>query len=341
MDLKEGSFINEVHLLRGLAIILITSSHFLYTDLDSLFYSVISIGFQNSTILFAFVSGYLFQYLLPKFSYKKYLWRKIKYVAFPYLLVSIPALILRVLQSPSYMALERWPDIVNQPNFTQIGYYLSTGTHLIPFWYIPMILIYFILAPLFKTIDDNPKWYWLLILLFPVSIVFYRDVLNMNDILRMFIHFFSVYVFGMFYSRYRLKFDEWMVKNRLIIILATGLSCLILFRFKNEYPVYFQLMFVQKILLVIFILDAMKGIKEGRFTRLLGCLAETSFGIYFIHFYFILAIRTVSSKILGTEYPDSPLIWLISFLLVLVVSHCIVLMIKKLIGRHSRLLIGS
>ena len=90
-------FVAHVHNFRGLAISLIVAVHCL-----SIFDWSASPGLErwlkilllNATVFFLFIAGYLFQHLSARFHYPSYLQTKFRNVVLPYLVVSIPALIL-------------------------------------------------------------------------------------------------------------------------------------------------------------------------------------------------------------------------------------------------------
>lgn len=332
------SFVTEINSFRGLAIILIVSSHLLYWDIESPFYKTAYLFFSNSTIFFAFISGYLFQYLLKKFSYKTYLFKKVKYVLVPYLIVSIPAIALRLWQGPSYMALYQWPDISEYHKGVQVFYYICTGAHLLPLWYIPMIMLYFIAAPVFKYIDQIPRLYWALIPLLLLSLVYYRTTYNINNIPRMSIHFLSVYLLGMFYSKYQTRVNQKIKPIRFILLLlAVGISVTCLLVSESYLS---QLIFIQKILLIPVMLTVLSN-SSPVINKVLDQFAQTSFGIYFIHFYVILFVRAVNVKLFGEDYPTTPYYWVVTLIFTLAICWVTVKVIQKIAKVNSRLLIGS
>ncbi|GAB4237972.1 MAG: hypothetical protein Tsb0034_13370 [Ekhidna sp.] len=335
----DQKFNQSIHLFRGLAILLITSSHLLYTDVNSTTYKVLSALFLNSTLFFAFISGYLFKYLLKSFNYKSYLIRKWKFVVLPYIIISIPALALRVITGPSYMAELQWSDVGSQSYWVQGVYYLATGSHLVPLWYIPMITIYFIAAPLFKIVDDHPKLYWILPILLSVALLLYRTPFNINDIPRMTGHFLFIYVFGMWYCRHEDRIR--LSIKRFFYLLMIGWILLFILSMNTDFAYYYQVIFVQKVIAIPLMVELMGKIRVNAIQKMLSRLAETSFGIYFIHFYVILFIRAMSKHFFGYEYPGSMLMWMTTFIVMISISYSTVFVAKRILKSHSRLIIGS
>ena len=95
-------FLDYIHTFRGFAIMLIVAVHLTYPieSSDPHIYRILIPIFGNSTILFVFISGFLFKYLLDKFRMKTYLRKKLSFVILPYLFMSIPALFLYALEFP-------------------------------------------------------------------------------------------------------------------------------------------------------------------------------------------------------------------------------------------------
>lgn len=335
----ESNFFSGIHYFRGLAILLIVSSHLLYYDESTFFFKVISAVYLNSTIFFAFISGFLFQQLRYKYNYKKYLVKKWVNVILPYLLISIPAILYRLLTGPSYLATLDNVDLEYQSKIYQIVYYYFTGSHLLPLWYLPMISVFFILAPLFNELDAKPKFYWLLPAMFLLSLFLPRgDFRNLSNIPYMCGHFLSVYCFGMFVSRYYMAVFKF-VKSRSTVLLISFILLFIATVLLESYRP--QLIFLQKILAVLVLLNFLNHLKNKRISSFFSQLADTSFGIYFIHFYFILVFREVFLKLFNNQYPHHPILWVLLFIIVMSCSYGLVYLIKKVFKSKSRYLIGS
>ncbi len=337
--MKSSGFLNDIHYFRGLSIVLIVSSHLWFIDVDSIFYQVVSAIFLNSTLFFAFISGFLFQYLLKSYQYKDYLKRKFLYVLLPYFLVSIPVILLRLKAGPSYLALLNNPDLEQYSVFKQVVYYYMTGAHQLPLWYLPMVTIFFLLAPLFAYLDRNPILYWCLPLLCLLALFLPRgDLSQLNNIPRMFGHFLFIYVFGMFVSRYKALVEQF-TKRYLILLTMFLLVFFVLSVFETTHR--HQIIFVQKFLAILVLLYFLQFIRD-RITKVcLHQLAVTSFGIYFIHFYIIQIIRLLSLKLGFSEYPSNISMWFLELVIVMLLSFIFVFFTRLVLKKYSRYLIGS
>jgi surface polysaccharide O-acyltransferase-like enzyme len=84
-----------------------------------------------------------------------------------------------------------------------------TGSHiLVPFWFIPMITIFYLLAPALLWIDRDGRLYFLLPLLLGVTVFIHRPS-NLDNILQSCAYFLPVYIYGMWFSHYRDRVMEW------------------------------------------------------------------------------------------------------------------------------------
>lgn len=336
---NENNFFSGIHYFRGLAILLIVSSHLLYFDESTFFFKVISSLYLNSTIFFAFISGFLFQQLRYKYDYKKYLLKKWANVILPYLVISVPAILYRLLTGPSYLATLDNVDLEHKSQIYQIAYYYFTGSHLLPLWYLPMISVFFILAPFFNVLDARPKFYWLLPALFLLSLFLPRgDFGNLSNIPYMFGHFLSIYCFGMFVSRYYITVFKFVKHRQSVLLISFILLFIATVLLETFRP---QLIFIQKLVAVLVILNILNSLKNRKISTFFSKLADTSFGIYFIHFYFILVFRELFLKLFDSQYPHHPISWTLLFIIVMSCSYGVVYLIKKIFKSKSRYLIGS
>ena len=94
----ETQFLSYIHSFRAIAIIAVVGTHVLgdiaWGGNSVIFQRIITTLVQNATILFVFISGFLFQHTVGHFRYGEYLIRKLKNIIIPYLIVSIPDTIL-------------------------------------------------------------------------------------------------------------------------------------------------------------------------------------------------------------------------------------------------------
>ncbi|NLR69111.1 acyltransferase [Chitinophaga varians] len=330
-------FIGYIHHFRGIAIIYVVAAHILVRWPDnSVIHRILDLIWQNSTILFLFIAGYLFQHLSHKFEYRDYLKKKFQNVISPYLILSLPVIVYRLytLDVPGFTT-DLHPDFATWPRWEQAGYYLLHGAHLQQLWFIPMISLYYLIAPLLIYMDRHPKWYYLLVPLFIISLVIKRSVLS--DTLVMAVHFLSVYVFGMFLSRYKDEFLEFAKRN-VLLITVLPLAFIIANYFVPEW-LYDRFDFTHKVLFCPFYIYWLWRF-EKYVPKWVDTLAVLSFGLYFVHYFFVLFLRGVSMKLMHDEIPGNLLTWTLSFFFVMMCSVAALKIAKKVLGDKSKYFVG-
>lgn len=330
-------FIGYIHHFRGIAILFVVACHLLLDwQAGSETYKILELLFGNGTVLFVFIAGYLFQHLTPKLEYLDYLKKKGSNVLIPYLLVSTPIIVYRLATSDI-------PGYITDNNFgfsgwsiwEQVVYFLTHGAHMQPLWFIPMISLFYIAAPVFFYIDQHPKLYYLLFPLIVLSLFVERE--PFSDILKMFVHFLSVYIFGMFMSRYKIQFMEFAKRFYLLISILLILSLLANYIFYENWrnPINY----VQKMLFCPFFIYWLWRF-EKFVPSFISYLAEISFGVFFLHYYAILVIKAIFEIASGRGIPGTFFYWVIDYFLVLLSTAAVIYIIKKLFGKRSRSLIG-
>ncbi|QJB31041.1 acyltransferase [Chitinophaga oryzae] len=332
-----AKFIGYVHNFRGIAMMYIVAAHVLVQWPEhSTVHKILVLLFQNSTIFFMFISGFLFQHLGHKFEYRDYLKRKFQYVICPYLVLSVPLILYRVYSAdvPGFTTDEH-PDFLSWPRWEQAGYYLLHGAHLQQLWFIPVITLYYLISPLLLQIDKHPRLYYLLIPLMAISLIWQRSVLS--DTLVMAVHFLSVYVAGMFTGRYRDKVLAFADSHRTLITLLPFVFMVITY-FSPAW-LYDRADFLQKILFCIFFLYWLYRF-DTRVPQWIGTIAVLSFGIYYIHYFFVLFLRGVSLKLYHQEIPGNLLTWTLSYVFIMVASVVTLKVIKRILGKYSRYIVG-
>lgn len=350
MSKKEG-YLNYIHLFRGFAILVIVGIHcrisFNWPE-QSLAKEILITFLDNGTVLFVFIAGFLFQYLREKYQYTSYLQRKAKYVLLPYILISIPAII----SDLYFNSMPIWlpQNLVDQPKIIHALYMIITGKHLGPFWFIPMIIIFYLISPALLKLDR--PWFYKIIfpLLFIAGFFTYRFGYFSNT-LDSFIHFFPTYIFGMWGSHYRKKLIH--MRTRWIALLIITYLVLAMLEVQHIIDVprlnsfdtpetapyfYFNLAKVRASILCIILLRVFYMIKKD--ILIFRYLGNYSFGIYFVHVYIITAIEHVIRK-LEPSFQLGALTFLLYVSTVTLLSILFVFFVKKTFKSKSRLVVGS
>ncbi len=344
MTATQSNFLTNVHQFRGLAIVCIVAAHALH-NFDwarsvSMFNLIDSIVNQSS-VWFFFIAGYLFQHLSGKFNTGSYFKTKIKNVIIPYLIVSIPALI------ASLTFVDQ-----NMPNgfddlsiLTQVALFLVSGQHLAPFWFVPTITLLYLLAPLLIKLD-RLKWpYISLAILIPLSLYLGRDgvliQLNLNgyfSAISKAMYLFPAYYFGMFCSRYSDQVNTF-TKRFHIPLIVTAIAALYATT-AGLYPLI-SFIFAFKLITALLLLYWLTHITFPK-ALYINQTAELSFGIFFVHGYFLAAAKIaleyfgISGGIITASLPA----YMLFTLFVTVLSILSLLIVKKITGSRSRLIVG-
>jgi peptidoglycan/LPS O-acetylase OafA/YrhL len=329
-------FLNYLNNFRGFAMLFIVAYHIFPAVRwieNSASEKIIYLIFSNCSILFMFISGFLFQYLLRKYSYVKYLKKKFQFVILPYIFMSIPAILL-IFFGPKF-GIEWNSHHTDKPVFLRIITFYLTGSHLSQFWFIPMIIFYYLTAPLFKLIDTHPKFYLTLPLFITLSIIIGRPAGNDNP-LHSFLFYLPVYLTGMVSSHYLEKTLQLLEKYfYFLLTILLGLSVILFF---NDIR---GVSLVQKILLCLIVLHVFKKLDNNRILNKLDIVATYSFGIYFIHMYVIIVILKVMKS---SDLDIFRSMGILSFILLTVITTIISVLLLKFIKffnkKNSRIVIG-
>lgn len=350
-------FYNNIHLLRGIAILLIVCNHaarsnFSWIQVDKgLLASFLDIFFfKNCTIIFVFISGFLFQLLIKKYSYKSYILKKVKYVVLPYLIMSLPMFLVIPLIIGT-KSLDSWHFVHFKQPLQKIVLGFLTGSTCLSYWYIPCICIVYCCFPIFVLMNKFPKLYFLLIPSLYIATIIGRPITD-NNPLHSFGYFLPSYLIGIIFARYShtIKYRNGKIIGIISLIISIFLvlpQVLFSTEYGSNYIVetitntqIFDANLFQKIFLAFFLFYNLPT-KINGVNFLLAKLADASFAIFFIFDYihigtcYLLKISKIDLLII-----PSIGICLIYFLFIIVFSYSIAVCIKKISGKHSRFVIG-
>jgi peptidoglycan/LPS O-acetylase OafA/YrhL len=347
------NYLSYIHNLRGLAILIIVSIHarlaLFPNDNIDVINRVLVVLLENGTVVYVFISGFLFHHVFAsRLDYRKYLIRKTHVVVLPYLIASVLPILDKLLLDGEIPWMT--PEIASSGNFGMIGYMLVTGKQFGPYWFIPMIVIFYIIAPILVVV--NRKWFYLY--LFPIIFVgglFTYQFGYYSTILNSFIYFLPVYLLGMFVSQYKKYFFNWQ-RVLLPILIGVYIALLIVeftnvldsprfIGFNTEEKPYFifnpaklHYSILSVILLLVF------HIIESKKIALFDVLGDYSFGIYFVHLYFIIIIMKVL-QFIQLEFSPNLISFLTLTLVATFLSMTYVWVMKLIFKNNSRYIIGS
>jgi probable poly-beta-1,6-N-acetyl-D-glucosamine export protein len=345
----------NIHLLRGLAILIIILHHthapsfasWIKPESGTIAHFVGTFFLGNGTILYVFISGFLFQVLIEKYSYKKYLLTKIKYIFLPYLIMSSISILLAPLitgkKNIFFLNYEQFGEVIQR-----IALDLLTGNIASSYWYIPFICLIFLCAPIFVIINRAPRLYRLIFPLLCISIIVGRPITHPNPFHSL-IYFTPIYMVGMFFAKYNysisLKYRKLFGFYSLIVLLIMSLiqACISgAGNHLNDLSTYLinGTSILHRILLCFFLVNNLPS-RIVWIDHLLGKFANASFGMFFVHDYVNSSICYILryTKLYTAIYPSAG-VHFIFFLLVLALSYSVAFCIKKVFGQYSRFIIG-
>ncbi|EAR02185.1 acyltransferase family protein [Maribacter sp. HTCC2170] len=351
-------YINSINYFRGIAIIFIVFGHSL--GIANFSYSTI-IGNTifnltlGGTSLFVFISGFLFHHIFyVNFEFKRFMVKKIKYVLFPYLILStfsILYLLLRITIDGLLSLNTTSPFYEKLSSISIFRLYLTGTPNFVGYWYIPFIMIVFVMSPFFiRFIKLNIRIKLLIVFFMLICSAFMHRGIeeNIYSVFQNVLFFTPVYLLGMILSEKKdIVYFKFKGKDihLLILIICIALFQAYIGRFGNyeKDPFFFNgvdLMLVQKILLCLFFMIFLYRFENSK-NNLLDIIATNSFGIYFLHGIFITIIAQIKVMLDFSFTSNSFTIYLLITLLVFSLSLITTIFIKRTFPNYSRYLVGS
>ncbi|MGM0581498.1 MAG: acyltransferase family protein [Bacteroidota bacterium] len=354
MKAEKQPFLGYIHNFRGLAIIFIVGIHSVISipwEGSFVVKSLLLGIFNNGTVLFVFIAGFLFYYLCQNhFSYSQYLKKKLKYVIAPYLIISIPAIIDKIFFDPGnhwWMTSEFQEASIAYKIFLMI----ITGRHSGILWFIPMIALFYFCSYLFlhfsKTrIFDYVVPILCILGLMTVSFGYHADPITS------FVYFLPIYLLGMWVAKHHLKIlalnNFWFIALSIIYVIMTilevydiiPLSKYLELRDLKHNVIVFNISKLKAMLLCFILIIGFKKLSQLHFP-VLERTGTDSFGIFFLHLYIINVFQIVVHRQMIPIEGLNILSYSAYLFAVITLAMVIIFFVKKVFGKNSRILIGS
>lgn len=341
-----AAFLPHVHRLRGLAMLLVVGAHcwpeFAWSP-DAT--RRLLLVFDNVTVVFVAISGLLFHHLSGRFHYPRYLRHRAATVLLPYAVISIPAIVAAVFWRHRE---DVWPWLYQLPKWEEAIVFLLTGKHLAPLWFIPVMALFIVAAPLILLVERRGLLPVVLPPLLVFAVMVGRDwVSGPLNLLGKAVFLLPAYLAGMAWSRHRAAAERWAAAHWPVLLGAFLLLCWAM----AEQAFGYDWGILQKLAGAALLLTWLaRASFPARVEAGSQRIAAWSFAIYFVHGYVITGVR-IGWELLGLPRPRGapdgvilpaslPLL-LVDIALVVVVSLAIVAVVKRLTGRWSRYLIGA
>ncbi|MDX3774080.1 acyltransferase [Chromatiaceae bacterium AAb-1] len=340
-------FYAGVNNFRALAIFLIVFGHCFWisgwypSDMAGRVYLYLLPG---GTFFFVFISGFLFAHLnAPVFNYPDFVRRKARNILSPYLALSvIPVIFAVITHYPGYFTDER-EGFYFQYLLPFIKY-IVTGRVFTGYWYIPFIVIvFFVLSPLLVRYYRLPLRSQLIIFssLLVISSLVHRPVDNLNPLQNL-VYFIPVFLAGMVFNQ---QFSVFRSKLSLawgLLLLSLALSLYQSYYLEishNSHKAFWEytrvdLKVFEKTLQAVAVLVLLERLFDRRYA-LLDLIASASFAIFFLHPVVIAVFkRLIDGAFSGFLY------WHVLTVLVFFTSLLTAYILKRILGKYSRPLIG-
>ncbi len=298
----KSNYVVSFDYFRVFAILLIVLGHSLSKSFQLEYPLISNIIKGGGSLLFVFISGYLFHILLPRYnSYSNFISSKFKKLVVPYILFSVPLILFRHIEKNSnFYNTDLGLDKSIYPLVSLIN-----GAHMTGYWYIPAIILFFILSfrfiKYFSTMEAKAR-YSIIFLLSSVSSFIHRPIDNFNT-LHSVLYIIPFFLIGVSFSIDRKHIIS--IKRKKIILCAatTAFLCINYYQsyiqghIGNYHKPFFQydgfdLNFIKFLIItpVIYLLFEQNLSKRSELVR---NLANTSFVLYFTHPIFISALNTL------------------------------------------------
>jgi surface polysaccharide O-acyltransferase-like enzyme len=341
-----------VHSYRAVAILIVVAGHAIANfswAADPVTRSVLLDLLDNGSVLFVFLSGFLFAHHAERFRYWSYLGRRFVGVVLPYLVLSAPAVAYDVLHSDASL---KYPEqLTGSSPLYQAMWFLVRGSVVINYalWFVPMIALYYLASPLFAFLARHPRLYVVLVVLLPLSLLMHRT--SELDTVSMAFYFLAAYVAGMWASHIRPWLEPWLLRlwPWLLILFAVATGALAItsdhhgnyagaYPFSQEHGLV-DWMFAQKLLLCFGLLALMLRVHavvgEG-----LRHVADISVTIFLLHVYVLYVVFLVERHVVGIPVGSVGGVLAMTGVTVALIAGG-TLVTQRLFGHRSRYLIGS
>jgi peptidoglycan/LPS O-acetylase OafA/YrhL len=339
----------EFDYLRGWAIALIVLSHSIFLWLDG-FPLLLENLLRGGTGLFVFISGFFFhRVFMPRFSYIPFVKRKAQLILIPFMVISFIGLSFRFV---GWL----WDGNSWDTALLYCWYTVRNGFVLYPHWYIPFIMLTFLMSPLHILFAHQEKIIQLtFIVVFSVIAIFMHRPASNTNFLQSLIYFTPFYLLGILFSLYATELLQWrrwlLLLGLTMVALSAYLQSYVFIHVGNYHTNAFtyagvDLQFIQVLFGCVAFLELCRFIQPGWLANHLSFLAELSFPIFFIHPLFSMAIENILQLPITAPWTmmRSPVVALTSTAFIFIVqfygSIAVIMLVKHWLGDRARWVVG-
>lgn len=293
--------------------------------------------FNNSTIYFIFISGFLFHHIKIKISTGQYYRKKINSVIVPFAFNAV--LTWFVFYMLDRFSIYTYHEIKTNPLIA-----ILTGSIIPHLWYIPFVSLIYLISPFLLRIP-NKFFIKYIPFLFVVPMLGTRTGTDIT--IGQYLYFFPIYLLGMFVSM-NFRKAVFILKKKQIwcfgIIIISSLFIFQIFKI-YQHGEFKQLQngifYIQKLAIIGCLLPIFDKVSINKY-EFLNKIASMSFGIYFIHYTLGRLQQPLLFKFLEVYIPSYG--WGLTSLIFpfLIILECMGIMyiIKRILGGKSKYVIG-
>ena len=357
--LAKPAFLRHIHYFRAVAILFVVVSHVilvpcLHTSFQEPVHAVCFLFFTNATVFFVLISGFLFQHINdnPGFRYGRLMKKKFLNVYLPMLVMSLPAMLLYFAYADQVRSLLGAPAVERSVAEEVLGglFALVAGLWLGPYWYIPFIMMVFAISPLILRFIRWRYSLGLTLATIPLGFFFFPRTFDLWP--AVIPYFLPLFVLGAILS-YRYDSIQGHIERGLLVYGILALACMVVcFLVPHQEPTYAGIFNVSpragvhsvvsgwfKVFLAMFFWGLLIKCEHREF-KLLDRIAAYSFGIYFIHSYFLNLGLFHYNNLWPPPGGLSLLVTLAYCILVPLLSLAIAMLIKRVFRRYARYVAG-
>lgn len=329
-------FINN---FRGIAILMVIFAHSIssllsLSDSSTLAVRLTDMHLNNCTVLFVVIAGYFFSVLSGSYRYLPFLKNKFMTVIMPYAFISFPAILLYILQIKTYHSWVYMDWFDGQlGSVGQYIYLMITGAHLGPLWFVPMIILFYVLSPLFILIQKR-EWLFTVFFVSLIPALYWGRPEYNDNTLHSFVFFLPAYVLGMLLFQRKWLYEAISRISGRLLCLYVGVASV----FYMVVDINSSIDLMIKLFLTVLLLAFCKQ-HVRRKVKLLDLFSRLSFFLFFIHGYFTAVVR-MSLRELDVHYVGFlPVVGI--FIFTIVMSLSLYVVAKLILKEKTKVFLGA
>ena len=304
--------------------------------------------FENSTLPFLIISGFLFSKLSYRETTINFYRKKLTKVVYPYLFAFLPVFIFLIFFPEITLQAAKAVHMQLRPAW----YTLFTGQNPvnIAMWFFPVIISFYLFFPFFKKVHANNIFLFILLFLSLLTSLLIHRPSSTATMLHSFLYFVFPYTLGITIGKFESGFFKFLKKTHLVFVT----SLMLIYYWQTQYGPpggldrisdYSQISFfnldasvIQKSLFSILLLFYFDGIKsENLIVKVADKISKYSFGLHLYHGYFLTAIILLFGPVF---FGAGLLQFVAAFLVLLGLTWAYCYFLVRLFPKKGRFLIG-